>query len=53
MDMQAGQLIRLCGRLYDTTDENEIVTIIACWVHQPLINDNLFLITEEKSKMLI
>ena len=50
MECQSKQLIRLAGHLSSTMDRNEIITIVACWVHQPEVNDNMYVLVEERCR---
>ena len=50
---QSCLLIRLAGRLHQTWERDGIITIVACWVHSPEIDDNLFTVTEELCKGLV
>ena len=34
--------IHLCGKLNYLTDRDDLIYIVACWAHQPLITENSF-----------
>ena len=34
--------IHLCGKLNYLTDRDDLIYIVACWAHQPLIIENSF-----------
>jgi len=49
---QASLWINLCGKIYHLEDRDDLVYIVACWAHQPLVNENAFELLEAKSKYI-
>ena len=49
---QANLWINLCGKIYYLDDRDDLVYIVACWAHQPLVNENAFELLEAKSKFI-
>ena len=49
---QASLWINLCGKIYHLEERDDLVYIVACWAHQPLLNENAFELLAAKSKYI-
>ncbi|CBY42007.1 unnamed protein product [Oikopleura dioica] len=49
---QASLWINLCGKIYHLEESDDLIYIVACWAHQPLVNENAFELLAAKSKYI-